>query len=37
MRREDAEPDASSLTRCVCGETFDSHDPAGSYIHRAHI
>jgi hypothetical protein len=27
----------SSLMRCVCGETFDSHDPAGSHIHRQHI
>jgi hypothetical protein len=23
--------------RCRCGEVFDSHDPAGSYIHRGHI
>jgi hypothetical protein len=23
--------------KCPCGEIFDSHDPAGSYIHRVHI
>ena len=23
--------------KCRCGEVFDSHDPAGSYIHRGHI
>jgi hypothetical protein len=27
----------SSLMRCQCGETFDSHDPDGSFIHRGHI
>jgi len=27
----------SSLMRCPCGERFDSHDPAGSYVHRGHI
>jgi hypothetical protein len=27
----------SSLMQCVCGETFDSHDPAGSLEHRRHI
>jgi hypothetical protein len=27
----------STTMRCACGETFDSHDPAGSYVHRGHI
>jgi hypothetical protein len=27
----------NTMMRCPCGETFDSHDPAGSYVHRAHI
>jgi hypothetical protein len=27
----------SSLMRCVCGVTFDSHKPAESYDHRCHI
>jgi hypothetical protein len=27
----------SSLMRCVCGVTFDSHKPAESYEHRVHI
>lgn len=27
----------SSLMRCVCGVTFDSHTPAESYDHRGHI
>jgi hypothetical protein len=27
----------SSLMMCQCGETFDSHDPDGSFIHRGHI
>jgi len=27
----------SSLMRCVCGVTFDSHKPAESYEHRLHI
>jgi hypothetical protein len=27
----------SSMMRCVCGVTFDSHRPAESYDHRAHI
>jgi hypothetical protein len=27
----------SSLMTCPCGETFDSHDPGGSYVHRVHI
>src|SRR5579863_9453850 len=27
----------SSLMRCPCGESFDSHDPEGSYVHRRHI
>jgi hypothetical protein len=27
----------NSMMRCSCGEQFDSHDPAGSYIHRKHI
>jgi hypothetical protein len=27
----------SSLMRCVCGLTFDSHRPAESYDHRLHI
>jgi hypothetical protein len=25
------------MMRCPCGERFDSHDPAGSYVHRGHI
>jgi hypothetical protein len=27
----------STTMRCPCGETFDSHDPPGSYAHRGHI
>jgi hypothetical protein len=27
----------SSMMGCPCGERFDSHDPAGSYVHRGHI
>jgi hypothetical protein len=27
----------SSLMRCPCGVRFDSHDSAGSYVHRGHI
>jgi hypothetical protein len=27
----------SSLMRCPCGVRFDSHDLAGSYVHRGHI
>jgi hypothetical protein len=27
----------NTMMRCPCGETFDSHDPAGSYLHRSHI
>jgi hypothetical protein len=27
----------SSMMRCVCGVHFDSHKPAESYDHRAHI
>ncbi|MGY4224295.1 hypothetical protein ACVMIH_001656 [Bradyrhizobium sp. USDA 4503] len=27
----------SSLMRCPCGATFDSHRPAESYAHREHI
>jgi hypothetical protein len=27
----------NSMMRCPCGETFDSHDPPGSYVHRVHI
>jgi hypothetical protein len=27
----------SSMMRCVCGVRFDSHRPAESYDHRAHI
>jgi hypothetical protein len=27
----------SSMMRCPCGARFDSHDPAGSYVHRVHI
>jgi hypothetical protein len=27
----------SSTMRCVCGEMFDSHDPAGNLPHRRHI
>jgi hypothetical protein len=28
---------SNTMMRCPCGETFDSHDPASSYVHRAHI
>jgi hypothetical protein len=24
----------NSMMRCPCGERFDSHDPAESYVHR---
>jgi hypothetical protein len=27
----------NSIMRCPCGVTFDSHDPAGSYVHREHV
>jgi hypothetical protein len=27
----------TSMMGCPCGESFDSHDPAGSYVHRGHI
>lgn len=27
----------NSMMRCPCGDMFDSHDLAGSYIHRGHI
>jgi hypothetical protein len=27
----------NSMMRCPCGVTFDSHHPAGSYVHRGHI
>ena len=27
----------TSMMGCPCGVRFDSHDPAGSYIHRGHI
>jgi hypothetical protein len=27
----------NSIMRCTCGERFDSHDPAGSLVHRQHI
>jgi hypothetical protein len=27
----------NSWMGCPCGERFDSHDPAGSYVHRRHI
>jgi hypothetical protein len=27
----------SSMMRCVCGVTFDSHKPAESHDHRLHI
>jgi hypothetical protein len=27
----------NTMMRCPCGEGFDSHDPAGSYVHRQHI
>lgn len=27
----------NTMMRYSCGETFDSHDPPGSYIHRGHI
>lgn len=26
-----------TMMRCPCGERFDSHDAAGSYVHRQHI
>jgi hypothetical protein len=25
------------MMRCSCSELFDSHDPAGSYVHRGHV
>jgi hypothetical protein len=28
---------AASMTGCPCGERFDSHDQAGSYVHRQYI
>jgi hypothetical protein len=28
---------ANSLMTCPCGETFDSHQPESSYVHRIHI
>jgi len=27
----------STMMGCACGARFDSHDPAGSYVHRQHI
>jgi len=27
----------SSMMICPCSARFDSHDPAGSYVHREHI
>jgi hypothetical protein len=27
----------NSMMRCPCGVRFDSHDPAGGYVHRGHI
>ena len=27
----------NSLMRCICGVTFDSHQPTESYDHRRHI
>lgn len=27
----------NSMMCCPCGATFDSHDPASSYVHRGHI
>lgn len=27
----------NAMMRCPCGDRFDSHDPAGSYVHRRHI
>jgi hypothetical protein len=27
----------NSIMPCPCGARFDSHDPAGSYVHRLHI
>jgi hypothetical protein len=30
-------PNAKTVGTCPCGERFDSHDPAGSYVHREHI
>jgi hypothetical protein len=27
----------NSWMGCPCGERFDCHDPAGSYVHRGHI
>jgi hypothetical protein len=26
----------NTMIRCPCGITFDSHDPAGSYVRRQH-
>jgi hypothetical protein len=27
----------TTMMGCPCGARFDSHDPAGSYVHRGHI
>jgi hypothetical protein len=27
----------TTMMGCPCGVRFDSHDPAGSYVHRQHI
>jgi hypothetical protein len=27
----------NTMMRCPCRVTFDSHEPAGSYVHRQHI
>jgi hypothetical protein len=27
----------TTMMGCPCGARFDSHDPAGSYVHREHI
>jgi hypothetical protein len=28
---------STTMMGCPCGARFDSHDPAGSYVHRGHI
>jgi hypothetical protein len=30
-------PSQTSTMGCPCGERFESHDPAGGYVHRQHI
>jgi hypothetical protein len=35
--RGEMPPPPTSIMRCACGVTFDSHQPIESYDHRAHI